>query len=142
LWHTARLFNLRHSSDAPNLQVENEETIEALSARAKALLVFYPTALFIFASDIHVSVRMRAMRDAGPPRAVPVPSHRAVFLALFPSRFFGAAIRRFLRSASFRFARRWGGEKDGERPAFSISLAAPRTGFLDRRNGADRYFIR
>jgi hypothetical protein len=32
------LFNLRVSSDAPNLQVENEETIEALSARTKALL--------------------------------------------------------------------------------------------------------
>lgn len=32
------LFNLRLSSDAPNLQVENEETIEALSARTKALL--------------------------------------------------------------------------------------------------------
>ncbi|NRO97100.1 hypothetical protein GWC77_14330 [Paraburkholderia sp. NMBU_R16] len=31
-------FNLRSSSDAPNLQVENEETIEALSARTKALL--------------------------------------------------------------------------------------------------------
>ena len=32
------LFNLRLSSDAPNLQVENEETIEALSARTEALL--------------------------------------------------------------------------------------------------------
>ncbi|MGN6233517.1 MAG: hypothetical protein ACTHNZ_20420 [Trinickia sp.] len=32
------MFNLRLSSDAPNLQVENEETIEALSARTKALL--------------------------------------------------------------------------------------------------------
>jgi hypothetical protein len=31
-------FNLRSSSDAPNLQVENEETIEARSAREKALL--------------------------------------------------------------------------------------------------------
>lgn len=32
------LFNLRLSSDAPNFEVENEETIEALSARTKALL--------------------------------------------------------------------------------------------------------
>jgi hypothetical protein len=38
LWEQSGLFNLRLSSDAPNLQVENEETIEALSARTKALL--------------------------------------------------------------------------------------------------------
>jgi hypothetical protein len=38
LWEKTRLFNLRLSSDAPNLQVENEETIEALSARTEALL--------------------------------------------------------------------------------------------------------
>jgi len=38
LWEKAGLFNLRLSSDAPNLQVENEETIEALSARTEALL--------------------------------------------------------------------------------------------------------
>ncbi len=78
LWHTARLFNLRHSSDAPNLQVENEETIEALSARAKALLEFSPTALFICGSNIHASVRTRAMPVR--PGPVPVPSLGAVFL--------------------------------------------------------------
>jgi hypothetical protein len=38
LWEKTGLFNLRLSSDAPNLQVENEETIEALSARTEALL--------------------------------------------------------------------------------------------------------
>ncbi|WP_199189394.1 hypothetical protein [Trinickia dabaoshanensis] len=38
MWEKTGLFNLRLSSDAPNLQVENEETIEALSARTKALL--------------------------------------------------------------------------------------------------------
>lgn len=38
LWEETGLFNLRLSSDAPNLQVENEETIEALSARTEALL--------------------------------------------------------------------------------------------------------
>ncbi|WP_181321776.1 hypothetical protein [Trinickia symbiotica] len=36
--HQTGAFNLRSSSDAPNLQVENEETIEARSAREKALL--------------------------------------------------------------------------------------------------------
>lgn len=34
----AGTFNLNPSSDAPNLQVENEETLEALSARTEALL--------------------------------------------------------------------------------------------------------
>ncbi|WP_162877950.1 hypothetical protein [Trinickia diaoshuihuensis] len=38
MWEKTGLFNLRLSSDAPNLQVENEETIEALSARTEALL--------------------------------------------------------------------------------------------------------
>lgn len=49
LWEETGLFNLRLSSEAPNLQVENEETIEALSARTKGAVGLNPTALFICA---------------------------------------------------------------------------------------------
>jgi hypothetical protein len=44
-------FNLRSSSDAPNLQVENEETIEALSARTKALLERSNSAFILAAAE-------------------------------------------------------------------------------------------
>jgi hypothetical protein len=53
LWEKTGLFNLRLSSDAPNLQVENEETIEALSARTEALLDNIQQR-FSFARSFHV----------------------------------------------------------------------------------------
>ncbi|MGN6648730.1 hypothetical protein [Trinickia sp.] len=57
LWEKTGLFNLRLSSDAPNLQVENEETIEALSARTKALLDSIQQR-FLFARSICAFVRL------------------------------------------------------------------------------------
>jgi len=57
------LFNLRLSSDAPNLQVENEETIEALSARTKALLEGIQQR-FLFARSIRAD--SYSFRPIGP----------------------------------------------------------------------------
>ena len=70
LWEETGLFNLRLSSDAPNLQVENEETIEALSARTKALLdriqqrFSFARSLYAFAGRI-ADATLRSARRVG-----------------------------------------------------------------------------
>lgn len=84
-------FNLRSSSDAPNLQVENEETIEALSARTKALLersnsaFILPFAFQHPARDLPrpaairiviVALHHRTKRTAFPPFPFPAPSRQ------------------------------------------------------------------
>lgn len=77
LWEKTGLFNLRLSSDAPNLQVENEETIEALSARTKALLDRIQQR-FSFMRAVRATVdRDRFVGSASMPCRLAVSGHRA-----------------------------------------------------------------
>ncbi|HVW53079.1 MAG TPA: hypothetical protein VHC91_22215 [Trinickia sp.] len=88
------LFNLRLSSDAPNLQVENEETIEALSARTKALLEGIQQR-FLFARSIRAD--SYSFRPIGPFASSQFRSgRRVVARALYSAR----AMVRMLRDAT------------------------------------------
>jgi hypothetical protein len=133
------LFNLRLSSDAPNLQVENEETIEALSARTEALLEGIQQR-FSFARSIRTrscrSIRFSRFDDRplcgsrachGAPAGAPRPCLRCLAQKHTAVQLAGVGFSPSVFISFSWFSRAWTGARirsfSGDRCAFACRVA-------------------